>query len=76
MDPAAQPFLEASYVRHVGGSGGIEVPTWICLGQKDVDVEVRVEVLIREIVGAGEFFLEPSDNRGSIWGLRLDTGLT
>ena len=64
MDPAAQPFLEASYVRHVGGSGGIEVPTWSCLGQKDtdVDVEVRVEVLIRGIVGAGGLFLEPSDN--------------
>ena len=34
MDPVLQPCLELSYVRHVGGSGGIEVPTWFCLRPK------------------------------------------
>ena len=58
MDPAAQPFLEASYVRHVGGCGGIEVTAWFCLCLKDTHVNVELS--------SGGLFLEPSDNQGSI----------
>ena len=57
MDPAAEPVLEASYVEHVGGSGGVEVPTWFVWVGRDTDVEVRV----------GGLFLTPSYSRGGIW---------